>query len=246
MPLIGNNRVIIVTGASRGLGRELALRFGKGGNRVIVNFLNNEQAAVSVADEISRVGGEAVSYRANVRKADEVDSMISDTVRRWGRVDVLVNNAGITKDGLLLRMTEQDWDEVINTNLTGSFHCIRAAAKIMTKQLQGHIINVSSIVGMQGREGQANYAASKAGLIGLTKTCARELGCFNIRVNAVLPGYLPTDMGARISDVIHDRILAENTLGRASDPREVAEFIYHLSLMSAVSGQVFNLDSRVL
>lgn len=246
MARIDTKRVVIVTGASRGLGRELALCFGRAGHRVVVNFLSNEQAALAVVDEISRSGGEAVSFRADVIKADAVDAMINDTVKRWGSLEVMVNNAGMTKDDLLLRMPEQDWDDVLNTNLLGPFHCIRAAAQFMAKQRQGHIINISSIVGLQGREGQANYSAAKAGLIGLTKASAKELGCYNINVNAVLPGYLLTDMGAKISDAMRDRVLKENTLNRASDPREVAGFIHHLSLMRNVSGQVFNLDSRLL
>ena len=239
-------RVVIVTGASRGLGREIALRFGRAGDRIVVNFLSSEQDAAAVLREIVRDGGEAVPVRADVRIASDADAMLRDAAERWGSVDVLINNAGIAKDGLLLRMPERDWDDVIACNLTGPFHCIRAAAGIMTKQRRGHIVSIASIVGTQGREGQANYSASKAGLIGLTKTCARELGPLNINVNAVLPGYIPTDMGNTISNSVHKRILKENALGRASDPTEVAEFIYRLTLMTSVSGQVFNLDSRIL
>ena len=239
-------RVVIVTGASRGLGREIALRFGRAGDRIVVNFLSSEQDAAAVLREIVRDGGEAVPVRADVRIASDADAMLRDAAERWGSVDVLINNAGIAKDGLLLRMPERDWDDVIACNLTGPFHCIRAAAGIMTKQRRGHIVSIASIVGVQGREGQANYSASKAGLIGLTKTCARELGPLNINVNAVLPGYIPTDMGNTISNSVHKRILKENALGRASDPTEVAEFIYRLTLMTSVSGQVFNLDSRIL
>ncbi len=241
-----HKRVVIVTGASRGLGREIALRFGRAGDRVVVNFLTREQDAAVVVDEISRSGGEAVSFRADVRVASQVDAMIAATVNRWGAADVLVNNAGLTRDGLLLRMSEQDWDDVLDTNLKGVFHCIRSASTIMVKRRQGHVINISSIVGLQGREGQANYSASKAGLIGFTRAAAREFGSFNIKVNAVLPGYMPTDMGEKVSDTIVERILKDNALGRVSDPKEVAEFIYRLSLMNNVSGQVFNLDSRLL
>lgn len=241
-----NKRVIIITGASRGLGREIALRFGRAGDRVVVNFLTHEHDAVAVAAEISRSGGEAVTFRADVRALSEVDGMIAETIKRWESVDVLVNNAGLTRDGLLLRMSEQDWDDVLDTNLKGVFHCIRSASTIMVKKRQGHIINISSLVGVRGREGQANYSASKAGLIGLTKTAAKEFGRFNIKVNAVLPGYLPTDMGEKVSGMIAERILKDNALGRFSDPKEAAGFIYRLSLMNNVSGQVFNLDSRIL
>lgn len=246
MPLSEHKRVVIITGASRGLGRNIALKFGKAGNRVVVNYVSHGQDAAAVVDEILRAGGEAVSCRADVRIAEEIRTMIDETMKRWGAVDVLVNNAGITKDSLMLRMPEQDWDSVLDTNLTGAFHCIRAASQIMSDQREGHIVNISSIVGVRGREGQAPYAASKAGLIGLTKAAARELGGFNIKVNAVLPGYLPTEMGESISDTMHERVLHENALNRVSDPREVAEFIHHLSRMNNVSGQIFNLDSRMI
>ena len=239
-------RTIIVTGSSRGLGREIAIKFGKTGNRIAVTYLTREGEAAAVAEDIVRAGGESLLFHLDVRKTRDVDAMMDEIARQWGTVDVLVNNAGMTRDGLLLRMTEQDWDNVIETNLAGPFHCIRAVSSIMSKQRQGHIINISSIVGVQGREGQANYASSKAGLIGLTRTCAQELGRFNVKVNAVLPGYISTEMGDAISDAMRDRILNENALARVSDPREVAEFIYHLSSMDNVSGQVFNLDSRVL
>jgi 3-oxoacyl-[acyl-carrier protein] reductase len=241
-----HKRIIIVTGASRGLGREIALRFGKGRERVVVNFLNNERAATDVADIIVRHGGEAMLFRADVRSSADVDAMIDSAVERWGAVDVLVNNAGIIKDGILLRMTEEDWDNVLAVNLKGAFSCCRAVSRIMSREQQGHIINISSIVGIQGREGQANYAASKAGLIGLTKSCAKELGTYNIKVNAILPGYMPTDMGDGVSKTIRERIFHENIRGRVADPQEVAEFVYHLSLMNNVSGQVFNLDSRII
>ncbi len=246
MPCSDKKRVIIITGASRGLGRELALRFGRAGERVVVNFLSNELAARAVADEVIQAGGEAIHYGANVKNTVEVEAMVSYTLERWGSVDVLINNAALTKDRIILRMSEAEWDDVSDANLSGPFHCIRAVSDHMIKQRSGHIINISSIVGLQGREGQANYSAAKAGLIGLTKAAAKELGLFNIKVNAVLPGYLPTEMGATISHEMHNRILRENTLGRGTDADEVAELIYQLSLTHNVSGQVFNLDSRIL
>ncbi len=239
-------RVVIVTGASRGLGRETALKFGNAGDRVVVNYMAHEQGAAAVVDEILRAGGDAVSYKADVRNAVEAGTMIEETAARWGGIDILVNNAGVTKDRLVLRLSEQDWDSVLDTNLTGAFHCIRAASRIMSDRRKGHIVNISSIAGVHGREGQAPYSASKAGLIGLTKAAARELGGFNIKVNAVLPGFLPTEMGEKASDAIYERMLRENALHRVSDPREVAEFIHHLTWMTNVSGQIFNLDSRVL
>lgn len=239
-------RVVLVTGASRGLGRQIALRFGKAGERVVVNYLRNEAGALEAAEEIARAGGEAFSFRADVRISTEVDEMVAETIRCFGAVDVLVNNAGSTNDGLILRMADESWNNVISANLTGPFYCIRAAAGAMMQQRGGQIVSIGSIVGVQGREGQANYAASKAGLIGLTRACARELGPYNIRVNAVLPGYLLTDMGRKVSDAVLERVRHENALGRPSDPAEVAEFVYRLSLMENVSGQIFNLDSRII
>jgi 3-oxoacyl-[acyl-carrier protein] reductase len=246
-PMSGQERrVVIVTGASRGLGRDMALHFGRAGDRVVVNYRELEEDALSVVREITRSGSEALLFRADVRRPNEVEGMVNSAVARWGAVDVLVNNAGITRDGLAIRLSDNEWDEVLETNLKGPFLCIRAISKIMMKQRSGHIISISSISGVQGRAGQSNYAASKSGLIGLTKAAAKELGRFNIRVNAVLPGYLPTDMGKGLSEDMTAAVLNNNTLGRASDSREVSAFIHHLSLMQNVSGQVFNLDSRML
>ncbi len=239
-------RVVIITGASRGLGREIALRFGRAGERIIVNFLSNETGARDVANKVLQSGGESMCCRADVKNSVEVGAMFRETIDRWGAVDVLINNAALTRDGIMLRMTEETWDDVVDTNLSGPFRCIRAAADQMIKQCSGHIVNISSIVGLHGREGQANYSSAKAGLIGLTKATAKELGSFNIKVNVVLPGYLATDMGSEMSDSAHEHILNENVLGKASDPREVADFVYYLSLMNNVSGQVFNLDSRIV
>lgn len=239
-------RVVIVTGASRGLGRAIALSFGACGDRLAINYREREREAGAVVREIENAGGEAFPVRADVADSEAVDSMISGIAERWGRIDILVNNAGMTADGICLRMSEVDWDRVLGADLSGPFHCIRSAAKIMSEQGDGHIINISSRAGLQGREGQANYSAAKAGLIGLTKAAARELGKSNIRVNAVLPGYLATDMGGGITESIKERILRENSLGRISNPREVAEFILHLASMRNVSGQVFNLDSRTI
>ena len=240
-----DRRVIVVTGASRGLGREIALHFGRTGDRVVVNYREREEDARSVVQEIIGNSSEAMLFRADVRKRDEIEAMVAGAVRRWGAVDVLVNNAGIARDGLAVRMPDDAWDDVLETNLKGPFLCMRAAAKVMMQQRSGHIISVSSISGMQGRAGQANYAASKSGLIGLTRAAAKELGRFNIRVNAVLPGHLPTDMGKALSEDAAADILASSTLGRTSDSREISAFIHHLSLMQNVSGQVFNLDSRI-
>lgn len=240
------DRVTIVTGASRGLGRAIALRFGQACWGVLVNYREKKDEAHEVADKIKSYGGDAAVFKTDVRNYDNVSNMINEAMNRWGRIDVLINNAGITKDRLLIRMTEEDWDSVIDTNLKGTFNCVKAVSKIMMKQKKGHITNIASIAGLHGREGQANYSASKAGLIGLTKAAAMEIGRFNVMVNAVLPGYLPTDMGENLEDEERADLLGKNLLGRGSSLEEVAEFIYNLSLMEHVSGQVFNLDSRII
>jgi len=236
----------MVTGASRGLGKAIALQFGAAGCRVVVSYREKGDEALAVADAILRLGSEALSIRADVRRPEDVDSLIGQTLQRWGSIDVVVNNAGITRDALALRMQEEDWDSVMDTNLKGPFLCMRGVSRTMMRQRSGHIISVASIAGIRGREGQANYAASKAGLIGLTKAAAKELGRSNIQVNCVLPGYLSTDMGKSASDRVVEKVFEENALGRSSTAVEVAAFIHYLSLMRNVSGQVFNLDSRIL
>ncbi len=238
-------RAIIVTGASRGLGREIALRFGSAGENVLVGYLAGEAEARDTARRIRDQGGNAEVHRADLRSTLDVEAMVRAAVDRWGRIDVLVNNAGVARDGLALRMPEQDWDEVLDINLKGPFRCIRAVSSIMMRRRSGVVINVSSITGMQGREGQANYSSSKAGLIGLTRAAARELGRYDIRVNAVLPGFLATEMTQAAPPAVREQALRENLLGRSTELSEVAEFVYRLSLMRHVSGQVFNLDSRV-
>jgi 3-oxoacyl-[acyl-carrier protein] reductase len=240
-----DRRTVIITGGSRGLGRALAERFGAAGDRVALSYLERTEEAEAAVAAIVRRGGEAFSRRADVRLAADAGGLMSAVRERWGSVDVLVNNAGITRDVLAVRMSEKDWDDVLDANLKGPFLCLRAAAGIMTRQRSGHVINIASLAGVRGREGQANYSASKAGLIGLTRAAAIELGPDNIKVNAVLPGYLATDMGAAARTGVRERAVRENALGRTSDPAEVAEFVYRLSLMKNVSGQVFNLDSRV-
>ncbi len=239
-------QVAVVTGAARGLGRHIALALAQAGSRVIVNYVSSRDAAEEVVRQILETGGTAASCGADVRSGQEVEWLFSETVKRWGSVDVVINNAGANKDGLQLRMPERDWDDVITTNLTGPFHVIRSASPYMVKQRRGHIINIGSIAGIQGREGQANYAASKAGLVGLTKAAARELGRSGIQVNMVLPGFLMTDMADKVSKDIQDRILRGHCLERTADADEVARFICHLVRMQNVSGQIFNLDSRIV
>lgn len=250
--------VVIITGASRGLGRAIALKYGKEGWSVLINYLEQKKAAEAVAEKVRSLDGKAEAYQADVSKANDVMNMIDVVMKKWGRIDVLINNAGVTRDSLLIKMKEEDWDSVLKTNLKGAFICIQQTAKIFIQQKDGHIINIASIVGIQGREGQANYSAAKAGLIGLTKAAAIELGEYNIRVNAILPGYMPTEMGTDVSDKIREQIIEKNILkrypptltlpieGGEKGEGEVADFIHCLSTKENISGQVFNLDSRII
>ncbi len=250
--------VVVITGASRGLGKAIALKYGREGWSVLINYIEQKKAAEAVAEKVRSLDGKAELYQADVSKIEDVKNMIDAAMKKWGRIDVLINNAGITRDSLLTKIKEEDWDAVINTNLKGAFICIQQAAKIFIQQNEGHIINIASIVGMHGREGQANYSAAKAGLIGLTKAAAIELGEYNIKVNAVIPGYMPTEMGAYISDKIKEQIIGKNVLkrypptltlpleGGGKREGEIADFVHYLSTKENISGQVFNLDSRII
>jgi 3-oxoacyl-[acyl-carrier protein] reductase len=241
-----NRKTVIITGASRGLGRAMALKFGREGWAVAVNYNTSKTFADEIVDEINKSGGEAFAVRADVRKYSEVEAMISETISRFGRIDALINNAGTGTGGLMLKLSEHTWDEVMDINLKGCFNTIKAVSRIMMKQRSGHIINISSILGVRGKTGQAAYSSSKAGLIGLTKAVAAELAPRGIQVNAVLPGYMLTDMGAAASEKYKENALKDNLLKRYSDPEEVAGFIYHIVGMKSASGQVFNLDSRII
>ncbi len=234
--------VCLVTGSSRGLGKAVALAFGKRGHKVVVHYKEKRDEAEVVASQIK----DAIIHRADVRDSAEVKNMVDEVINKWGRVDVLVNNAGITKEALLLKTSEKDFDTVINTNLKGPFNFIRAVSRFMMKQKKGHIINIGSITGLKGKAGLSAYSASKAGLITLTKTTAIELSSRNIMVNAVLPGYMLTDMGIASNDKAKEGALKESLVKRFSEPDKVAEFIYYLSETTGITGQVFNLDSRII
>ncbi len=234
--------VCIVTGSSRGLGRAVALAFGKNRWKVAVHFREQKKEAEETASGID----DSIVLQADVRDAGEVKSLVDDVIKKWGRIDILVNNAGITAASYLVNTAGEDFDVIVNTNLKGPFHFIRTVGRHMMKRKSGHIINVSSYVGVKGGKGLSAYAASKAGLIALTKTSARELSGYNVMVNAVLPGYMLTDMGAGAGDRAKDTALKENLVKDYSDPQRVAEFMCHLSETKGISGQVFNLDSRIL
>jgi 3-oxoacyl-[acyl-carrier protein] reductase len=239
-------KVAIVTGASRGIGRATAIALATEGAAVVVNYASSSGAADEVVAEIETMGGKAIAVKANVGHSDEVDALIAATMEKFGRIDVLVNNAGITRDTLLLRMKLEDWQAVIDLNLTGVFLCTRAVSKIMLKQKSGRIVNITSVAGQMGNAGQANYSAAKAGVIGFTKTVARELASRAITVNAVAPGFIATDM---TNDLNAEPILQMIPLARYGQPEEVAGMIRFLAgdpAAAYVTGQVFNVDGGMV
>jgi 3-oxoacyl-[acyl-carrier protein] reductase len=239
-------KVAIVTGASRGIGRAIAIALATEGAKIAVNYASASTAADEVVAEITAAGGEAIALGADVSKSDQVDTLTNSVIEKWGRIDVLVNNAGITRDTLLLRMKLEDWQAVIDLNLTGVFLCTKAASKIMLKQRSGRIINIASVAGQMGNPGQANYSAAKAGTIGFTKTVAKELATRGITVNAVAPGFITTDM---TKDIKSDEILKYIPLGRYGVPEEVAGMVKFLAADTAaayITGQVFNVDGGMV
>lgn len=237
-------RVALVTGGSRGIGREIALALADAGADVIVNYAGNEAKANEVVSNIEAKGQKSLSIRANVASFEEMQSLVKQAVTQMGRLDILVNNAGITRDNLLLRMKEDEWDDVIETNLKGVFNGVKAASRPMMKQRFGRIINVSSVVGVLGNPGQANYVAAKAGVIGLTKTAAKELASRNITVNAVAPGFIDTDMTAKLDETYQKEIINQIPLGRLGDPRDVAHIVCFLASERAayMTGQTLHVD----
>ena len=211
----------IVTGASRGIGRDIALYLAKEGAKVAVNYSGSKDRADAVVEEIKATGGEAFAIQANVDKADDVQNLISATMEQFGSIDILVNNAGITRDNLLMRMKETEWDDVLNTNLKGVFLCTKAVTRQMMKQRAGRIINITSIVGVSGNAGQANYVAAKAGVIGLTKSSAKELASRNITVNSVAPGFITTDMTDALPEDIKSQMLSQIPLAKFGNPDDI-------------------------
>ena len=237
-------KAAIVTGASRGIGRAIALELAGSGADVVVNYAGNEAAAREVVASIEAMGRKAIAVQGNVAVSADVEAMVSAALETFGKVDILVNNAGITRDNLLMRMKEEEFDEVIATNLKGVFNCIKAVTRPMMKQRSGRIVNISSVVGTLGNPGQANYVAAKAGVIGLTKSAARELASRSITVNCVAPGFIDTDMTEKLSPELKEAMLKQIPLGTLGSPEQVAKVVRFLASdeSSYMTGQTVHVD----
>ncbi len=241
-------KVALVTGASRGIGQATAIELAKAGADIVVNFIGNEAVAQETVEAIETLGRKVIKIKADVGNAEEVQAMVDEAVATFGHIDILVNNAGITRDGLLIRMKDSDWDDVLNINLKGVYLVSKAVAKIMVKQRSGRIINMTSVSGVTGNVGQANYAAAKAGVIGFTKTCAKELAARGITVNAVAPGFIETAMTDVLPEKIKEGIAATVPFGRMGQPEEIASVVTFLAsdFASYITGQVLNVDGGMV
>ena len=233
----------VITGASRGIGKAIAIKFAKEGANVVLNYRNSEKEALELKTELDKLGSNTLIIKADVSKFDEAEHLIKEAKNAFGRVDILVNNAGITKDTLIMRMKEEDFDDVIDINLKGSFNCLRAISPIMVKQKEGKIINMSSVVGVVGNAGQVNYSASKAGLIGMTKSLAKEIGSKNINVNAIAPGFIDTDMTKVLSDEQKKNIISGVPLKRLGQVEDIANLAVFLASEKSnyITGQVIHV-----
>jgi 3-oxoacyl-[acyl-carrier protein] reductase len=240
-------KVALVTGSAQGIGREIALTFARAGAGVVISDINLEKAKLT-SREIEALGVESLALELNVVSPQSVEEALNKTLDKFRKVDILVNNAGITKDGLLMRMSEQDWDAVIDVNLKGAFNCIKAVSRVMLKQKSGRIINIASIIGIIGNAGQANYSASKAGIIALTKTAAKELASRNINVNAVAPGFIQTEMTAGLPEELKSKMLANIPLNKLGLPADVANACLFLASDEAgyITGQVIVVDGGMV
>lgn len=242
------DKIAIVTGASRGIGRAVAMELAEQGAFVVINYNGSEEKAIEVKEEIEKKGGRAGLYQCNVASFSECETFIKKIIEAFGRIDILVNNAGITRDGLLMRMGEEDFNAVLDVNLKGAFHCMRFATRQMMKQRGGRIINMASVVGVAGNAGQVNYAASKAGIIGLTKSAAKELGSRGITVNVIAPGFIETEMTQALSDEVRQAAAAQIPLGGFGKPEDVAKAAAFLASEGAayITGQVLHVDGGMV
>lgn len=234
----------VITGASRGIGREIALQFAKEGANIVLNYRSSEEEALELKKELDKLGSNILIIKADVSNFDEAENLIKEAKNTFGKVDILVNNAGITKDTLLIRMKEEDFDKVIEVNLKGAFNCLRAVSPIMIRQKEGKIINMSSVVGVVGNAGQVNYSASKAGVIGMTKSLAREIGSKNINVNAIAPGFIDTDMTKVLSEDQKKNIISSVPLKRLGQVEDIANLAVFLASDKSnyITGQVIHVD----
>jgi 3-oxoacyl-[acyl-carrier protein] reductase len=241
-------KAALVTGASRGIGREIALELARQGANVAVNYSGSESKANEVVDEIKALGREAIAIKCDVSNSEEVAAMVKGTIDNFGKLDILVNNAGITKDNLLMRMKEEEWDDVININLKGVFLCTKAVTRQMMKQRVGRIINIASVVGVSGNPGQANYVAAKAGVIGLTKTAAKELASRNITVNAIAPGFITTDMTDKLSEEVTAEMLKQIPLARLGEPKDIAKMTAFIASDDSayMTGQTLHINGGMV
>lgn len=241
-------KVALVTGASRGIGKAIALLLAENGADVAVNFAGSTAAAEAVAAEIEKMGRKAILVQGDVSQTEVCAEMVDKVVKELGHIDILVNNAGITRDTLLLRMKEEDWDAVLNTNLKGVFNCIKAAVKYMAKQRSGAIVNISSVVALMGNAGQANYAAAKAGILGFTRSVAKEMAARGIRVNAVTPGFIKTDMTSVLSEKVVAAMEASIPLARLGEPEDIAKAVLFLVSDNAayITGQTLHVDGGMV
>ena len=243
-----DGKIALVTGGSRGIGRAVAIELAKEGATVAINYAGNKAAAEEVQSIITEMGGKAMIIQADVSDEKSATQMVEEVITQLGGVDILVNNAGITRDGLFIRMKEEDWNAVINTNLTGIFNCTKVAAKYMMKKRSGRIINMSSVSGIMGNAGQTNYAAAKAGVIGFTKSLAREMASRGITVNAVAPGFIATDMTAAMPEKAQEHVLTSIPLGKMGKPEDIANAVLFLASDKAsyITGQVIHVDGGMV
>lgn len=241
-------KTAIITGSGRGIGKAIALKLAGFGANIVINDIPSSDYADAACEEIKALGVDSIVVKGDVRKAEDVENLIKTTLEKFGSIDIFVNNAGVTRDGLMLRMSEEDWDLVMDINLKGAFNCIKAVARPMMKQRSGAIVNIASVVGVMGNAGQANYSASKAGLIGLTKTTAKEFASRGIRCNAVAPGFIASDMTDKLSDDVKKQYFAAIPLAKFGTTEQIADTVAFLAsdMASYITGQVINVDGGLL